>query len=88
MKKKNPTTLFFKVVETVVHASLRLDWTIVMLNILGLSVDLLSRSQLALNLAARLLTGPRKYASVSPAKSSLLWLTVKPGFNIKPLNGF
>lgn len=46
MKKKNPTTLFFKVVETVVHASLRLDWTIVMINILGLSVDLLSRSQL------------------------------------------
>lgn len=44
---------------------------------LGLPNKLLSRLQLVQNAAARLLTGTRKYESVSPVLASLHWLPVE-----------
>ncbi len=68
--------LSFEDMETVIHAfiSSRLDYCNSLY--LGLSKNLLSRLQLVQNAAARLLTGTRKWSSISPVLAALHWLPV------------
>lgn len=66
--------LNYKYLEMVIHA-FRLDYCNSLY--LGLPNKLLSRLQLVQNAAARLLTGTRKYESVSPVLASLHWLPVE-----------
>lgn len=66
--------LNYKYLEMLIHA-FRLDYCNSLY--LGLPNKLLSRLQLVQNAAARLLTGTRKYESVSPVLASLHWLPVE-----------
>ncbi len=68
--------LSFEDMETVIHAfiSSRLDYCNSLY--LGLSKNLLLQLQLVPNAASRLLTGTRKWSSISPVLASLHWLPV------------
>ncbi len=66
----------FEDMETVIHAfiSSRLDYCNSLY--LGLSKNLLSRLQLVQNAAARLLTGTRKWSSISPVLRCIGFLLI------------
>ncbi len=68
--------LSFEDIETVIHAfiSSRLDYCNSLY--LGLSKNLLSWLQLVQNAAARLLTGTKKWSSISPVLALLYWIPV------------
>lgn len=74
-----------KDMEAVIHAFItsRLDYCNSLY--LGLPKKLLSRLQLVQNAAARLLTGTRKWSSISPVLASLHWLPVEYRVQFKVL---
>ena len=66
----------FKDCETLIHAfvSAKLDYCNFLLS--GLSQNQIQRLQYVQNSAARLLTGTRKYDSITPILKELHWLPV------------
>uniref|UniRef100_A0A669CP39 Reverse transcriptase domain-containing protein n=1 Tax=Oreochromis niloticus TaxID=8128 RepID=A0A669CP39_ORENI len=75
----------YKDLEKLIHAFIttRLDYCNSLY--MGLQLSLLQRLQLVQNAAARLLTGSRKYDSITPVLANLHWLPIKFRIDFKVL---